>query len=60
MLWKNVVDRTRNILKAAASREQTSTIPSVKGGGAFANLKMAENYFFGQMFYPNGMGWGLF
>ena len=33
MLLNNILDRTRNILKAAASREQTSTILSEKGGG---------------------------
>ena len=51
-------------LKAAASRKQTSTMPTVKGGGggggAFANLKMVEHNLFGQMFYTNGMGWGLY
>ena len=53
----------RIFLKAAASRKQTSTMPTVRGRGggvAFANLKMGEHYLFGQMLYPNGMGWGLY
>ena len=47
MLLNNSIGGTKKILKAAASREQTSTIPSVRGGGgglgALANLKKRQN-----------------
>ena len=61
MLLNNSIGGTRFFLKATASREQTSTIPSIRAGGggglgAFANLKKAEHYPFCQMFYPDGIG----